>query len=191
MSQTISIRNSMIGGGVTANSNRSITVDNIINASEAVAAGKAGTAGEAGVMTSASHGFTSETISVYWATGYRYGCTIDSYDTNTVTLSGGTGDALPTSDAVVLAAPVEIDLAFTGANMTALSMGADILCGINLEDAGGVELAKNIAANGAYQYDSGCGESNPVTGDEIIKANVWNKSTTAGTAVVMVGYDNA
>jgi len=188
---TITIANSIVGGGTTANDNRSITVDNIISASESVAAGKAGTAAEAGVMTSASHGFTTETIAVYWATGYRYGCTIDSYDTNTVTLSGGTGDALPTSGAVVLSAPVEIDVAFSGTAMTVLSLSADILCGINIEDAGGVELAKNIVANGAYQYDSGCGESNPVTGDDIVKANVWNKSVTAGTAKVLVGYNNA
>lgn len=188
---TISIRNSMIGGGVTVNNSRSITVDNIINASEAIAAGKAGTAGAAGVMTSATHGFTTEVLSVYWATGYRYGCAISVYDTNTVTLTGGSGDTLPTSGAIVLAAAVEIDLAFTGANATAISLGADILCGITLEDAEGVELATNITANGAYQWDSGNGETNPVTGDLITKANVYNKAVTAGTATVLVGYNNA
>lgn len=192
---TISIRNSMIGGGTTANNTRSITIDNVIQASETIAAGKAGTAGAAGVMTlGSSHGFTdADTVSVYWSTGFRYGCAVSSYDGTTITVNGatGAGDSLPTSGAVVCAKAVEVDIAFSGSALAALSAGADIACGITLEDAGGVELAKNIAVNGAYQWDSGNGEANPVTGDSIVKANVYNKSATAGTVTILVGYDNA
>lgn len=194
MSYTLSIRNSMIGGGVTANDTRSITADNVIQASESIAAGKAGTAGLAGVMTMGSHDFTdSDIVSVYWSTGFRYGCAVSSYDGTTITVNGatGAGDTLPTAGSVVVAKAVEIDLAFSGSASVAISIGADIICGATLEDAGGVELAKNIAANGAYQWDSGNGESNPVTGDAIIKSNIYNKSTTAGTAVLLVGYNNA
>jgi len=192
---TISIRNSMIGGGVTRQNNRSISVDNIINASEAIAAGKAGTAGAAGVMTlGSSHGFTdASVVSVWWAAGFRYGCAVSAYDGTTITVNGatGTGDTLPTSGSVIIAAGVEIDLAFSGSALAALSMGADIDCLVSLEDSGGSELAKSTDANEAYQWDSGNGEANPVTGDSIIKAIVYSKEAKAGTATILVGYDNA
>jgi hypothetical protein len=141
-----------------------------------------------------SHGITdADTVSVYWSGGFRYGCAVSSYDGTTVTVNGatGSGDSLPTSGSVVVAKAVEVDVAFSGTAMAALSVGADILCGITLEDAGGVELAKNLTANGAYQWDSGNGDANPVTGDSIIKANIYNKSATAGTVTILVGYDNA
>lgn len=189
---TISIRNSIIAAGETVQDNTSVEVDNVINASETVTAGVAGTAGEGGVMTlSSGHGITdADTVAVIWATGYRHGCTVSSYDSASVTLTGGAGDTLPTSGAVVVSKQIEIDLAFSGSQMKALSIGADIGLIATLEDAGGVELAKQIAAGRAYQWDSDNGESNPVAEDSIILAHVYAQSATAGTAKIIVGYDN-
>lgn len=189
---TISIRNSIIAAGETVQDNKTITVDNIISASETIVAGDAGTAGADGVMTLASgHGITdANTVAVIWATGYRYGCTVSSYGSTSVTLTGGAGDTLPTSGAVVVSVQQEIDLAFSGTQLAALSIGADIGLIVTLEDSGGVELAKQITANEAYQWNSSNGESNPVTGDDIILAHVYAQSTTAGTAKIIVGYDN-
>ena len=189
---TVSIRNSIAMAGTTAQDNKTLEVDNVVNASESIVAGDAGTAGAAGVMTLASgHGITdNNTVAVIWASGYRYGCTVSSYDSTSVTLTGGAGDTLPTSGAVVVAVQQEIDLAFAGAQLKALSMGGDIDLIIALEDAGGVELVKQISANEAYQWNSENGEANPVTGDDIIKATAYAQSTTAGTATILVAYDN-
>jgi len=189
---TISIRNSIIAGGETAQDNKTITVDNIINASESIVAGDAGTAGESGVMTLASgHGITSaDTVAVIWSSGFRYGCTVSSYDSTSVTLTGGAGDTLPTSGAVVVSVQQEIDLAFSGTQMKALSIGADIGIIATLEDSGGVKLAKQITSGEAYQWNESNGEVNPVTGDDIVKAHIYAQSTIEGTAKIIVGYDN-
>jgi hypothetical protein len=140
---------------------------------------------------SSGHGITdANTVAVIWALGYRYGCTVDSYGDTSVTLSGGAGDTLPTSGAVVVSIQQEIDLAFAGAQLQALSMGGDIALIIALEDAGGVELVKAIDANAAYQWNSENGETNPVDADDIIKATAYAQSTTAGTATVLAAYNN-
>jgi hypothetical protein len=191
MSQ-VSIRNSMSLAGTTAQDNKTLEVDNIISATEDIVAGDSGTAGESGVMTlSSGHGITdANTVAVIWALGYRYGCTVDSYGDTSVTLSGGAGDTLPTSGAVVVSVQSEIDLAFAGAQLQALSMGGDIALIIALEDVGGVELVKAIDANAAYQWNSENGETNPVDADNIIKATAYAQSTTAGTATVLAAYNN-
>lgn len=189
---SVSIRNTMSMAGVNASDNRSITVDNEIKASETIAAGKSGTAGAAGVMTlGTSHGFTdADVVAVIWATGFRYNCTISSYDGTTVTVSSGAGDSLPTSGAVVVSKQQEIDLAFDGDQLQALSIGADIGIVATLEDGSTVHVAKQIEAAGAYQWDSGNGETNPVAGDSVTKAHVYAASTTAGTATILAAYDN-
>lgn len=191
MSQ-ISIRNAMSLAGTTAQDNKTIEVDNEAKFSESIVAGDAGTAGAAGVMTLASgHGITdADTVAVIWADGYRYGCTVSSYDSTSVTLTGGAGDTLPTSGAVVVSVEQEIDLAFAGAQLQALSMGGDIALIIVLEDAEGVELVKQVDANAAYQWNAENGEANPVDGDSIIAAHVYAQSTTAGTATILAAYNN-
>lgn len=189
---TISIRNSILGGGLVLEDNKSLDVDNIITATESIQAGVAGTAGSAGAMTLAEgHGITdSDIVAVTWATGKRYGCTVSNSGATSITVSSGTGDTLPTSGAVVISKKTEIDLAFSGTNLSALSMGADIATMITLEDAGGVELYKAISANEAYQWNANNGETNPVTGDSIIRANVYNQGTSAGTAKILAAYNN-
>lgn len=189
---TISVRNSIIAAGETFQDNKSLEVDNIINASESIVAGDAGTAGAAGVMTLASgHGITdADTVAVIWAAGYRYGCTVSSYDSTSVTLTGGAGDTLPTSGAVVVAVQQEIDLAFSGTELKALSISSDCDVIATLEDAGGVELVKSISADSAYQWNYQNGEANPVTGDDIVKAHIYAKTANSGTAKILVGYDN-
>lgn len=192
---TISIRNSMIGFGITLQDNASIVADGGTPNQETVPAGKAGTAGAAGVMTlGSSHGFTdADTVSVWWATGFRYGCAISSYDGTTVTVNGatGTGDSLPTSGAVILSKKVNMDTVFTGSNLAALGLGADVNCLMALEDAGGVEFAATITAGRSFHWDSGNNYANPVTGDSIVKCSVYNKQATAGTATVMTIFNNA
>ncbi|MFA6451717.1 MAG: hypothetical protein WCX65_19755, partial [bacterium] len=185
-------RNSFIGGGIQAINNRDITVDNLINATESIPVGIAATAGAAGVMTMPTgHGFTDgQVVCVSGTFGAYYNGTVSESGANLITVSGGAGDALPVSGAVVVSLQVEIDLGVLGTNVAALSMGADIALLTTLEAAASVCLAKSTIANGAYQWDSGNGETNPITGDAIVKAHCYNLGIVAGTATIMVGYNN-
>ena len=194
---TIGIQNSMVVSGIVINDVRSVAADNMINATEDIPVGIAGTAGAAGAMTvAAGHGYTTgtEVVCVSWldagAVKYRYGCTITVSPETVITCAGGTGDTLPTSGAVVICKKTEINLAFLGTDLKALSIGADIALVATVEDAGGVELAVSTSAKGAYSWDSGNGAPNPVTGDSIILANVYNRGITAGTVGIIAAYDN-
>jgi hypothetical protein len=190
--QTFSIRKSLIGGGLNSIDNREVTADNLINASESIPVGVAATAGSAGVMTMPTgHGFTdNQVVCVSGSFGAYYNGVVSSAGANAITVSGGAGDALPTSGAVVVSLQVEIDLAFSGTQLAVLSMGGDIPLQMTLEVAASVQLARGTVTNGAYQWDSGNGEANPITGDAIVKAHVYNKGIIAGTATIMVGYNN-
>jgi hypothetical protein len=192
MSQTFNIRNSFIGGGITAIDNREISADNLINATEAIPVGVAATAAAAGEMVMPTgHGFTDgQTVCVSGTFGAYYNGVVSLAGANTITVSGGAGDALPVTGAVVVSLQVEIDLGVLGTNVVALSMGGDIALCLTLEAAAAVSLAKSTAANGAYQWDSGNGETNPITGDAIVKAHCYNLGIVAGNATIMVGYNN-
>lgn len=189
---TIYVRDQFIGGGITAYNNREITVDNIIKGGEAIPAGVTGTAGAAGAVTLlAGHGLTAgDEVCVSGAFGVNYNADVDAAGATGLTLSAGVGDAIPTSGAVIISKQVEIDIAFAGTQMAALSMGGSIPLEMTLETSGAVSLAKETVANGAYRWDSGNGESNPVTGDDIVKAHVYNLGIVAGTCTILVGYDN-
>jgi hypothetical protein len=188
----ISIRNSFIGGGLSLENNRDIEADNIITASESIPAGIEATAAAAGEMVMPTgHGLVNgDVVCVSGAFGAYYNGVVSLAGANTITVTGGAGDALPVSGDVIVSIQVEIDLAFSGTQLAALSVGGDIPLEITLETSGAVALAKSTEAGGAYQWDSGNGEANSVTGDAIIKAHVYNRGIESGTATIMAGYDN-
>ena len=192
MSQNFTVKNVFIGGGIRLENTREFTADNIINATEDVSAGIAGTAGASGVMTVAGgHGYTDgQKVCVFGAFGVNYGGTVSESGSTSFKVSGGAGDTLPTSGAVVISHQIELDIVFSGSNAKALFIGGDVALACTLEDVGGVELYKTFSANGAYQWDSGNEPTCPVDGDSIILAHVYNKGLTAGTVTIMVGYDN-
>lgn len=189
---TIYARNAFTGNGVSASDNRDIVYDMLISGGETLSAGITGTAGATGAMTVlAGHGLTdNDVVCVSGTFGENYNGTVTGAGATGFTVSGGTGDALPVTGAVVISKQVELDIAFTGANLVALSVGATQPMLFTLEDAGGVELMKITVANGAYMWDSGNGDDNPVTGDSITVAHCYNLGVTAGTASVTVAYDN-
>lgn len=192
MAQTGYGRSSKIGGGVTGFDNRDITYDAMITAVATIPSGVAGTAGATGAMAMPTgHGFAnSDVVSVSGTFGVNYGGVVSGAGTNTITVSGGTGDTLPVTGAVVVAEVIEMDVAVNGDNIRLLHVGGDIATQFTLEDAGGIELAKATVASGGFQWDYGNGYDNPIAGDSIIKANIYNRGTTAGTMTVMIGYDN-
>lgn len=190
--QTISVVASITGGGQVLQSSRNVSVDNVIVAAEAIAAGKTGTAGAAGVMTlGTGHGLTTaNVVSVTWAVGRRYDCSITAYDSTTITLGTGAGDSLPTAGAVVVSSKTEIDLAFNGAELQAISIGGDQPFIVALEDVSTVKLEVDTVANSTYQWDSGNGVTNPLAAAAPIKANAYAKAAVAGTLKILVGYLN-
>ncbi len=190
----LTIKNIMQVAGAYVQASRTLTPDQaIINNGETIAAGKSGTAGSAGVMTlGTGHGITTQMlVTLSWITGVRYNCTVSQADSTTITLTGGAGDALPTSGTVIASVPQQIDMAFLGTNLKALSVGADIPIHFTLEDADPVvHLAKSVGASGAYQWDSENGEANPVTGDSIVSLYVSNRGAVAGIFKAIIAYDN-
>jgi hypothetical protein len=192
MSQIFNIKKSIGGGGITVTDNRDVTADNIIIGSEPIPAGVAGTGAAASAITMPTgHGFTDgQVVCVSGTFGAYYNGTISLSGQNTITVTGGAGDTLPTSGAVVVSLQVEIDMGFLGTNMAVISVGGDIALETTLETSGAVQLVKATAANASYQWDSGSGDVNPITGDAIVKAHVYNRGVAAGTITILVGYDN-
>ena len=192
MSQSFSIRNSFIGGGVKVDHVRTIPADNLIYATEDIPAGVAGTAGNAGVMTLAEgHGFVdNDVVCVSGTFGSYYNGVVSSAGATSITVSSGAGDSLPTAGAVVICKKTELDIVFSGSDAVVIFLGGPVALTSTLEDAGGVELVRETSAGGAYQWDLDNGDANPVTGDSIIKAHVYNRGTVASTVSIMVGYNN-
>lgn len=189
----LTIKNITTVLGMSVQADRILTPHQAINSNGiAIAAGKAGTAGAAGVMTlGVGHGITDAMlVTLSWAAGVRYNCTVSSYDSTTITLTGGAGDALPVAGAVVASVPAQIDVSFLGTNLKALSVGADVNAHFTLQNADTVHLAKSVAAESAYQWDSGNGEANPITGDPILCLYISNRSATAGVLKYIIAYDN-
>ena len=177
MPKTILVRKSFVIDGVLYTDNRYLPVDNLINGGGLIIpAGIAATAGSAGVMTMPTgHGLQNlDVVCVSGSFGSYYNGVVSNAGTNVITVSGGAGDALPTSGAVVVSKQTEIDIAFLGTNAQIISMGGDIAMKITLETASVVELVKTTPAAGAYQWDIGSGDACPVTGDAITKAHVYN-----------------
>jgi len=144
-----------------------------------------------GVATVAEgHGLTGgDKIDVYWAGGLRYGVTVDSVTSTTITFGtggAGAGDNLPAQGtAIVVAAQVTIDEAFDGDDLAMIAAGATLVgsgtaarAHLTFLDAGGATLhAVELAGGEAWSWASGTGAANPLTGNPVASIRV-----TAGTA---------
>lgn len=164
-------------------------------------AGKAGslttrTDDNTGVVTSTGHGLTDATnVDVYWSGGVRYGMTVSSYDANTITLDGGAGDNLPTQDtAVVVNSQVEINAVIDGDNVQVIGICVETTdqtvadaAHVDLQDSGTATIAAiELVTNIPWSWDSGSGQTNPLTGNPIAKCYASNgSSSTAGTLKIL------
>ena len=190
--ETFYIRGQLIGAGITVNDNRDINVDNSINGSDTIPAGATGVAGaEGSIDLLAGHGITAgDFVCVSGVFGENYNAEVLTAGATGISVVAGDGDALPASGSVIVSKQSEIDLGVLGTNAALLSISGDVPLLTTLETSDSVALAKTTIAGGAYRWDSGCGEANPVTGDSIVKAHVYNLGTVAGAVRIMVGYDN-
>lgn len=144
-----------------------------------------------GVLTvSAGHGVEGgDKIDIYWAGGLRYGVTVDSVTSTTITFGtagAGAGDNLPAQDtAIVVAVQVTIDEAFDGDDLEMIAAGATLVAGgsagrahLTFLDAGGATLhAVELAGGEAWSWAAGTGAANPLTGNPVASIKA-----TAGTA---------
>lgn len=187
-------------GGKTFNGTRALTSNWQLNAPAiSLAAGKAGTAGADGVMTLASgHGITdADVVSVAWtASGvakFRYGCTVSAYTSTTITLTGGTGDTLPTSGDVVVGVRAEQDVAFDGDGVVLIAVNStkDIAVDFNTGSASALLLSITGGAGVlGYEWDEGCGVTNPLASASIAKVYLYNKIAAEASVDLCISYDN-
>jgi len=196
----ISVSNAQTIAGKTISGNASIAADNEVSSTETIPVGIAGTlstrtSDTAGVLTVESgHGYESaDEISIASASAFSYDGVVDSVAATTITFSSADGDVLPLVDAAIIASqPTEIDITFSGTALVALAASCTQRALFTLENSSTVDLAQEVQANGLpYAWNTSMGFTNPVTGDAIVKANVYNGSVTAATFSMVAAYNNA
>lgn len=153
-----------------------------------------------GVLTVASgHGVSGgDKIDIYWEGGLRYGATVDSVTSTTITFGtagAGAGDNLPAADtALVVAEQVTIDEAFDGDDLQMIVAAATFTAGgsnarahVAFLDAGGdVLFAVELADGEGWDWTADTGVANPLTGDPVASIKV-SAGTAAATRVQLVG----
>lgn len=168
--------------------------------------GKAGTLstrtdnGE-GVITSSSHGFDdSVKVDVYWSGGRRYGMTVSSYDGNTLTITGGSGDNFPAEDSVVVVnQQVEITTLIDGDAMQLAAVCAEFPTAssddpahVDFQDSGTATIDEiDLVANEPWTWDAGNGQANPWTGNPIIVCYASNGGRTEDATLKIVTLEDA
>lgn len=161
-----------------------------------LAAAKAGTITDSVATMSTGHGITnSDVVDVYWTESgvkkIRRGCAC-SVATNDIALSSGAGDTLPTGGtAVTLGIQQEVGLAITGDQLEALGIYASARCSVDFHDAGGTELALDIADGEGFAWASDSGVTNPIAGDTITHVVISCGSTDGAALQIAALVDNA
>jgi hypothetical protein len=153
-----------------------------------------------GVLTITSHSVeVGDEIDIYWtdpdnsyATKARYGVTVDSVDTNTITFDNSpaaSGDALPTVDtAIVASVRVEIAAYIDGDNVRMFGLTCDQVSQCSFYDSGSA-LVKQYEIDYANQFHVwwvSSGITNPLTGNMIYTAEASNGTTTAATLNILI-----
>lgn len=200
----VNVNTTLSIGGIGTTSTKTFTVDQVINnaPNETVPAYKVATlstrtSDTAGVVTSSAHGIPdTATISLYWTISgvnyYRYDVDIDSVLTDTITFSGGSGDVLPAQSTVInVSQGLQIDFMLNGTNLKALAVGGtQRTISSFIDDAGASQHVVEMTANEKFQWYTGNGYTNPITGHNIEAINIYNISTTACTYSATAGIDN-
>lgn len=146
-----------------------------------------------GTLTmSSGHGIqTGDKIDIYWSGGKRYNVTVGTVSTNSVPISSGSGDNLPTAN-TTLTAMVASDLTFVldadEAEALLCASTAGIRATISFFASSTLELAVNLDSTNNYVYfwDEPSGITNPMAGDSITTVRITHESST--TAAVVEAY---
>ena len=150
--------------------------------------------GTASATLDADHTLESGTADLYWAAGIRYGCTVVVGGTggDEVTLSGGSGDALPiTSTACTIANQVQINCPFDGDEAELVGVNSTKRSHADFQDAEGDTVREvELQAATPDNYDSD-EAANPWTGDPVAVCYASNGDSTAvATLTILVLEDS-
>jgi hypothetical protein len=201
---------SISGGGVTIQTLPIVrTNSGPIGLSDTLNPAKSGTLttrtnDTSGTLTMAGgHGFTdAQVIDLYWSGGVRYGVTIGMVATNSVPISGGSGDNLPAQDTAITAVlQKSINLSIDGDETDILAVVLETTdkslrtAGhVQFRDAANDEIAElDLVTNVPQVWDIAGGAANPFTGDPItnLKASQANVTTTETYTLKIVGVQDA
>jgi len=138
----------------------------------------------------ADHGIIQGAIvGVFWSAGQRIDMEVSAVGSTTITVAAadGAGDAFPANTtAITVGVRVEsASVAFLATNMQMLSVSAKSRAGVDLVSSVPASLlAVKIAAGECYEWASGTGPANPITGT-VAAANCYNGATAA--AEILIG----
>jgi hypothetical protein len=207
---SITLTQSISGGGVTIQTLPIIrTNSGPIGLEDSLTAAKTGqlttrtndTSGE--LTMAAGHGITTgQIIDIYWTGGVQYGVTVGAVATNSVPISLGDGDNLPTEDTVITAVVQKsINLAIDGDNADILAIVLETIdkslrtaAHVQFRDAANAEIAEiDLVANVPQVWDIAGGAANPFTGNPItnLKASQANSTSTETYTLKIVGVQDA
>jgi len=207
---SITLTQSISGGGVTIQTLPIIrTNSGPIGLEDSLTAAKSGTlttrtSDTVGTLTmAAGHGITTgQIIDIYWTGGVQYGVTVGAVATNSVPISLGDGDNLPTEDTVITAVVQKsINLAIDGDNADILAIVLETIdkslrtaAHVQFRDAADAEIAEiDLVANVPQVWDLAGGSANPFTGNPItnLKASQANVTATETYTLKIVGVQDA
>lgn len=147
-----------------------------------------------GVATlGADHGITqSSSVDVFWPGGLRYGMTAATVSGPEVTLSGGSGDDLPSQDTEVIVSPrTELVTAFAGDDVDAIAAWSDTRMHLLFADSTDAALyARELVAGEDWHWITGRGLANPLAGMDVAKLFVSVGAATPGELKLGVQYDS-
>jgi hypothetical protein len=145
-----------------------------------------------GVLTITGHSLSNtDVIDIYWVGGARFGVTIDTSDSNTVTFDDtppATGDSLPVdTTAIVATLRINVNVAIDGDNVQMFGIGCGQRCQCQFYDSGDAVIKQYDlqVANAVETYYQSSAEANPLTGNPITYAMASNGTITAATLTIL------
>jgi len=205
---TVTHAQSVSGGGVTIQP-LAITRTNsgAIGLEETVNSTKTGTLSTrtdntTGTLTmTGGHGITTgQTIDLYWSGGVRYGVTVGTVATNSVPVSAGAGDNLPTATTAITAVVQQsVNLAIDGDETDILAIifettdtSIRTAAHIQFRDAAADEIAEiDFVTNVPQVWDIAGGSANPFTGDPITNLKVSQANSATAATLKIIGVQDA
>lgn len=206
MSVSLNYSVSVSGSGLSMQSSYNRTSSASIGLVESLPAAKNGTLttrtdNTVGTLTmAASHGITTAAvIDLYWAGGVRYGVVVGTVATNSVPISLGAGDNLPTQDTVITAVlPLTANVLIDGDNTKLIAVELKTVDNslrtaghVSFRDAAADLIAElDLVTNVPRIYDIEGGDANPFTGDVITYIEASNGNSTSAASLSILGvYD--
>lgn len=147
-------------------------------------------------LTAASHPFNNgDLVDVYWTGGVRYGMLVSSDAANTFVVGAvgvGSGDNLPVeTTALVVCKQQVINTDFDPDDVKIIRIVSTVRGHVEFIDTEAVSvMGQELIASEPWEWKSGQGIANPLTGDPIDEIRVSNGSTAAGTFSIGVLYDS-